>query len=132
MQVGAVCRSKSTGKVLLITSRGTGRWIIPKGWPMEGRSLADAAVQEAWEEGGVKGVIAAQELGRYHYDKAQDSGFSVPVEVRVFLIEVDELFQDFPECDERQRHWYHPSEVAGLVDEPGLSEILTRIGGQRA
>lgn len=132
MQVGAICRSKSTGKVLLITSRGTGRWIIPKGWPMEGRSLADAALQEAWEEGGVKGVIAQREMGRYHYGKAQDSGFAVPVEVRVFLIEVDELFQDFPESDERQRQWYHPVDAAKLVDEPELADILARLGQQHA
>ena len=76
LQVGAVCLDPATGRVLLITSRGTGRWIIPKGWPMPGRSLAEAALQEAWEEAGVR-AKTGEEMGSYHYDKDQDRGFAV-------------------------------------------------------
>ena len=88
MQVAALCLRETTGEVLLVTSRGTGRWIVPKGWPMPGRSLAGAAMQEAWEEAGAKGRIGEAEIGRYHYDKAQDRGFAIPVEVRVFPLYV--------------------------------------------
>ncbi|MDM7459888.1 MAG: NUDIX domain-containing protein, partial [Paracoccus sp. (in: a-proteobacteria)] len=86
MQVGAICRDRVSGDVLLVSSRGTGRWVIPKGWPMAGRSLAEAAAQEAWEEAGIRGRIHEGELGRFTYDKVQDEGFSVPVEIRVFLL----------------------------------------------
>lgn len=75
LQVGALCLDPETGRVLLITSRGTGRWVIPKGWPMEGHSLPGAAAREAWEEAGVEGRVVHEEIGRYAYDKEQDSGF---------------------------------------------------------
>lgn len=129
MQVAALCLDESTGKVLLITSRGTGRWVIPKGWPMAGRTLARAAEQEAWEEAGVRGQINHAELGRYSYDKDQDSGFSVPVEVRVFGLSVSSLADTFPEDDQRDRQWFSPAEAAQRVREPGLKKIL--LGLQR-
>lgn len=124
MQVGAVCRSRTTGEVLLVTSRGTGRWVIPKGWPMAGKTLPGAAATEAWEEAGVRGHIHEAEIGRYRYDKEQDQGYSVPVEVRVFLMEADDLQSDFPEAKERKRRWFSPEEAARRVVEPGLKQIL--------
>lgn len=129
LQVGAVCRDPGTGKVLLITSRGTGRWVIPKGWPMAGRSLAGAAAREAWEEAGVKGRISDAELGRYRYDKAQDSGFAVPVEVAVYALEVEALQDKFPEVAERERQWFTPAEAEAAVDEAGLKAILRGLSG---
>lgn len=124
MQVGAVCVDPETGQVLLISSRGTGRWIIPKGWPMEGRSLAGAAAREAWEEAGVVGRIHRSEIGRYHYQKDQDEGFSVPVDVHVFSLTVRKLADKFPERHERERKWFSPAQAAELVAEPGLAQIL--------
>ncbi|MDP0928068.1 NUDIX hydrolase [Paracoccus onubensis] len=124
LQVGAVCRDPDTGKVLLITSRGTGRWVIPKGWPMAGRSLAGAAAREAWEEAGVEGQVSDDELGRYRYDKAQDSGFSVPVDVAVYTLKVTALQDAFPEAAERERQWFTPIEAEAAVAEPGLKTIL--------
>jgi 8-oxo-dGTP pyrophosphatase MutT (NUDIX family) len=124
MQVGAICRCVQTGDVVLVTSRGTGRWVIPKGWPMEGKTLPAAAATEAWEEAGVEGRMLDAELGRYRYDKKQDRGFSVPVEVRVFLMEAERLRADFPESKQRKRRWFSPAEAARLVVEPGLREIL--------
>ena len=124
LQVAALCLQPETGKVLLVTSRGTGRWIIPKGWPMEGRSLGEAAAQEAWEEAGVRGTLGAQELGRYSYDKQQDRGFAIPVEVRVFPIHVEKLREKFPESEQRERAWFTPAEAAERVDESGLKALL--------
>ncbi|MFD1882559.1 NUDIX hydrolase [Paracoccus pacificus] len=133
MQVGALCVRGTRGErqVLMITSRGTGRWIIPKGWPMKGRGLAEAAAQEAWEEAGVRGDVAATEIGRYHYGKAQDAGFSVPCEVRVFLLTVDDLATDFPETSERRRKWFAPDEAAKLVAEPELAALLQQLNRDR-
>ncbi|WP_347138082.1 NUDIX hydrolase [Paracoccus sp. SSK6] len=124
MQVGALCRCPATGDVLLITSRGTGRWVIPKGWPMKGKTLPGAAATEAWEEAGVQGRVHDTEIGRYRYDKEQDSGYAIPVEVRVFLMDADRLRPDFPEARQRRHRWFSPQEAARLVAEPGLREIL--------
>lgn len=124
MQVGAVCRCPRTGEVLLITSRGTGRWVIPKGWPMAGKSLPAAAATEAWEEAGVTGQIGEAEIGRYSYDKDQDQGYAVRVEVRVFLLEVADLGTDFAEAGQRLRRWFSPQDAARRVVEPGLKQIL--------
>lgn len=124
LQVGALCIDPQSRKVLLITSRGTGRWIIPKGWPMEGRSLPGAAAREAWEEAGVVGRVGHEEVGRYSYDKDHDSGFSVPVEVCVFPLHVTSSTAQFPEADQRNRRWVDPGEAALLVSEPGLQQIL--------
>ncbi|AUH65335.1 NUDIX hydrolase [Paracoccus zhejiangensis] len=124
LQVGAICRKAETGEMLLITSRDTGRWVIPKGWPMEGRSLAHAALQEAWEEAGVRGKVGMTELGRFRYDKRQDKGFAVPVEVALYPVEVLELADDYPEYEERHREWFAPGQAAELVNEAGLKQIL--------
>ncbi|MDO5621251.1 MAG: NUDIX hydrolase [Paracoccus sp. (in: a-proteobacteria)] len=129
MQVGALCLNRPRDMVLLITSRGTGRWIIPKGWPMPGHSLAEAAAQEAWEEAGVRGTLSPAEHGRYHYDKKQDSGFSVPIEVAVFAIEVQELATHFPEEHERHRQWFTPEAAAERVDETELKQLLRALRG---
>lgn len=130
LQVGALCLQEGTGKVLLITSRGTGRWIIPKGWPMEGRSLPGAAAREAWEEAGVEGRVGHEEIGRYNYQKEQDRGFAVPVEVRVFPLHVSREKDRFPESAERRRRWFDPVQAARMVVEPGLQQILLRLAGQ--
>lgn len=134
MQVAALCLDPATGRVLMITSRGTGRWIIPKGWPMSGRSMAEAALQEAWEEAGVRPQPDAPmlELGRYHYDKMQDSGFGIPVEVRVFLIRVAALADSFPEAGGRERRWVAPAEAATMVAEPELAALLRGLAARAA
>lgn len=124
MQVAALCMDQATGQVLLVTSRGTGRWIVPKGWPMPGRSLAGAAMQEAWEEAGARGSADPVEIGRYHYAKDQDRGFAIPVEVRVFPMQVESLAEDYPEAQQRRRRWFAPADAARMVAEPGLQQIL--------
>ncbi|MBA4490764.1 NUDIX hydrolase [Paracoccus sp. S1E-3] len=129
LQVGALCLQPKTGRVLLITSRGTGRWIIPKGWPMDGRSVGGAALREAWEEAGVRGKVEETAFGRYSYDKRLTGGLSAPVEVQVHLVRVERLDKTFPERKERQRRWFTPDEAAELVDEAGLARLLRRLPG---
>ncbi len=126
LQVGALCLRKRDGavQVLLISSRGTGRWIIPKGWPMRGRSLAGAARQEAWEEAGIKGKVAPDPCGSYHYDKGLDQGGAIRVEVLVYKLKTESLAERYPEAGQRRRRWFSPSEAAERVDEPGLKAIL--------
>lgn len=126
-QVAALCtRDGRLGReVLLITSRDTGRWILPKGWPVEGLDDPASALQEAWEEAGVREtMIAKTPLGHYHYFKDLDDGAALPVRVAVFAVEVDRLSDSFPEVEERERAWFAPGEAAELVDEPELKALL--------
>lgn len=127
LQVAALCTrgSGDAKEVLLVTSRGTGRWIIPKGWPIRGLASPQAALQEAWEEAGVKEATSgADPIGTYGYDKITGSGLPLPVETLVYPVEVDALENDFPEAGQRERRWVSPTEAANLVDEPELKSIL--------
>lgn len=126
LQAAAVC-VRSTGRqeeVLIITSRGTGRWILPKGWPMKGKTLAEAAAQEAWEEAGVRGVVGADPIGSYAARKITDTGICLRCSVQVFRLDVSEIADDFPEAGQRRREWITPAEAARLVQEPGLKALL--------
>ncbi|QDC09139.1 NUDIX hydrolase [Oceanicola sp. D3] len=127
LQVAALCYRRTEGEkeVLLVTSRGTGRWIIPKGWPMRGKDSAGAALQEAWEEAGVRSrKVSKKAIGSYTYEKTHDDGWGVPVETLVYPVAVEELAADFPEASERKRMWVSPDEAANMVREPELQDIL--------
>ncbi|MBT8460755.1 MAG: NUDIX hydrolase [Boseongicola sp.] len=127
VQMAALCyRTRETGKqVLLITSRDTGRWIIPKGWPITGKTSSETALQEAWEEAGVReGKADANAIGSYTYDKRFENGSSTKVETTVYPVAVETLVDSFPEADERTRKWVSPQEAANLVDEPELKDLL--------
>ncbi|MDE0968104.1 MAG: NUDIX hydrolase [Octadecabacter sp.] len=127
LQVAALC-TRGVGdekRVLLITSRGTGRWILPKGWPIRGLACSQAALQEAWEEAGVKDATAKDDpIGSYAYDKTMGSGLPVPVEALVYSVSVEGLEVVFPEAGQRELRWVTLTEAANLVDEPELKSIL--------
>ncbi|MDZ4089380.1 MAG: NUDIX hydrolase [Tabrizicola sp.] len=128
MQYGALCwRSGADGvEVLLITSRDTGRWVIPKGWPMPGLSPEAAAAQEAWEEAGVQGTMNPLCVGRYGYQKCLPAGASVPCAVAVYGLRVEDMAKTFPEVKERRRKWFSRAEAATLVAEPELATIIAQ------
>ena len=110
--------------MLLVTS-SSGRWILPKGWPIEGKSPAEAALTEAWEEGGVvSGKVSRKPLGSYIAAKRTASGDDVPSLHRVYAIKVRESADDFPEAHRRDRAWVSPEKAALMVDEEGLRDIL--------
>lgn len=127
-QVAALCWRIEDGKaqVLLVTSRETGRWVLPKGWPKAGMSDPDTARAEAWEEAGVEGQIGAQALGLYAYHKMLRPDAGVPCMVTVFPLKVRSLARDFPERGQRKRRWFSPRKAAQKVDEPELQDILRR------
>ena len=125
-QVAAVAvRRQASGKleVLLVTSRETHRWVVPKGWPWPNVSDHEAAAAEAWEEAGVRGDIRADKLGSFTYDKRRDGEF-VAVDVVVYLLEVTDEEPISPEMNERQRAWFSPSAAAQAVAEPALKTLL--------
>jgi len=131
LQVAALCRrakGDGTEEVLLVTSRDSGRWIIPKGWPIRGLKSSEAALQEAWEEAGVRNSKAdAAPIGTYTYDKRQNAGWDMPVETLVYSVAVNDLSEVFPESHERKRKWVSPSDAAEMVAEPELQMILRQM-----
>lgn len=126
LQVAALCwrRSAKGVRVVLITSRDTGRWVIPKGWPMRRRSEAEAAEREAWEEAGIRGRLSEQSVGLYTYRKVLGPGRAIPCVVRVFPLEVSEQLKTYPETGQRRIKWFSPARAARRVDEPDLARIL--------
>lgn len=125
-QFAALCYRLRKGKVqvLVITSRGLGRWIVPKGWPMHGKTPAESAVLEAWEEAGVKGRSDGRCLGVYSYVKELEGAPNVPCIAMVFAVEVSGLADDYPEAGQRERRWVSRRKAAKMVDEPELARIL--------
>lgn len=116
-------------EVLLITSRGTGRWVLPKGWPQKGKSLARAALSEAYEEAGVRGWLAGAPIGTYAYDKPPDEcGPGYAFAVDVFALRFVRQDDDWPEQGVRTLRWLTPDEAAGRVAEPGLRDLLHLFG----
>ena len=110
-------------EVLLVTSRDTGRWIVPKGWPMPDREDHLAAAQEAQEEAGAQGTASATAIGSYVYKKRRKTG-DISVRVAVYLLEVETLLKDWPERRHRRRAWFSPAKAAALVHEPDLQRLL--------
>lgn len=126
-QFAALCYRVKNDKVqiLLVTSRGSGRWIVPKGWPMDGKTPAESAAQEAWEEAGVTGVADSRPLGLFSYNKMlDDEDMGLPCVAMVYGIKVKSLARNFPEAGQRTRKWVSRKKAAGMVDEPELSRIL--------
>lgn len=128
-QIGAVCWRMNRGKVevLLISSRDTGRWVIPKGWPMDKRTDSQAAEIEAWEEAGVRGAIAEQSLGSFGYEKVLGPKKSQACEVEVFALHVASLQDKFPERKQRRRKWFATDKAARKVNEPQLRSLLKQL-----
>lgn len=125
-QFGALCYRLRDDKaqILLVTSRGTGRWIIPKGWPMDGETPAGAAATEAYEEAGVEGKPSDVCLGIYSYTKNIPKGDSLPIVVAVFPFKVKRVLKDFPEAGQRKRKWFSLKKAAAIISEPELAPLI--------
>ena len=130
LQVAALPWRKSDDgvEIMLITSRDTGRWVLPKGWPESGENLFDAAAREAGEEAGLSGSVSRREIGRYYYAKALSSGKEVPCEVLVYPLEVDKVADKWKERRERKRKWVSPAEAARMLNEPDLCKLISAYG----
>jgi len=116
-------------QIMLLTSRETQRWIIPKGWPVKGRKPAEVASQEAYEEAGLIGqIVGKRPLGNFHYQK-QLAKRVLLCEVRVFSFRVDRQLDDWPEKSQRETQWFDAGEAATLVLEDGLAGLISRFAG---
>lgn len=122
-------------EILLITSRETRRWVIPKGWPHRGLGPAASAAREAFEEAGVLGEVSRKPIGAYRYDKRLKSGRVQHVRVAVYAMRVVEERDAWPEMGEREKQWARGDEAASRVTEPELSRLIGAFnpsGGQAA
>ncbi len=109
--------------VLLITSRETRRWVIPKGWPMKGRKDHQAAAKEALEEAGVAGKVRKQPIGAFTYQKRLTDRVE-PCRVMVYILEVEKQLASWREKDQRKRKWFSQREAAERISEPALASMI--------
>ncbi|MBR0641552.1 NUDIX hydrolase [Plastoroseomonas hellenica] len=114
-------------KVLLVTTRGKCRWVLPKGWAEAGVADAEVAAKEAFEEAGLIGRIDPVPAGRFAYGKRLRGG-RINCQVEVFTLRVERELDKWPEHRERERRWFRFAEAVRLVKEPGLAALLLRVG----
>jgi ADP-ribose pyrophosphatase YjhB (NUDIX family) len=134
LQYGALPYRRHAGggiEIMLITSRETKRWVIPKGWPAQGLSPHDSARNEAMEEGGVVGRIGERPIGFYHYTKLV-AGAALRCKVEVFLLEVEEQLTSWPEEGQRHIRWFEPEEAGEAVQEPELGALIRSLAARLA
>ena len=116
-------RKDGKAEILLLTSRGKGRWGIPKGWPMPERSPQGTARREAYEEAGLKGrVIRRGAIGRYRYSKTAIG----EITVKVFVMQVERQLRTWPEKPERKTRWFKPDEAAARIADRRLGRMLRK------
>lgn len=121
-------QSKKKGlRLLMVTSRTTGRWVLPKGWTEEGMTPWETAALEALEEAGAEGRVMPETIGAYSYGKVLDNGNILPCRVSVYPLAVETLHDKWKESAERSRDWFPPAEAAELVHEPELAALFRKI-----
>jgi 8-oxo-dGTP pyrophosphatase MutT (NUDIX family) len=114
-------------EVLLITSRETRRWIIPKGWRVQKLPPHRSAAHEAMEEAGLVGRIGKSSIGSYGYQKRLSTGSVIPCRVMVFALKVSKQLASWPEQDQRRTKWFKPETAAKAVEEPELRAIIKNL-----
>jgi 8-oxo-dGTP pyrophosphatase MutT (NUDIX family) len=110
------------GRVCMVTSSSGKRWVVPKGMIDPGRTAGESALNEAWEEAGLVGVLGRDPAGSYVYEK-----YGRTHHVLVYVMQVTEEAVDWPERDVRKREWVNPAEAADRIEEPGLREIIEAV-----
>lgn len=111
-------------KVMLVTTRGRKRWMIPKGWPIRGLTPHESAAREAYEEAGLVGETYPEAIGSFDYVKRLSIGLKVRCRVEIFPLRVDHQRQSWPERGERETKWFSPKKASSLVSEPTLRDLL--------
>nr|WP_283938527.1 NUDIX hydrolase [Sphingomonas alba] len=119
-------RTRANGRleILLVTSRDTQQWLLPKGWPMRGHSLAEAAAIEAFEEGGVEGRVDRRPIGSFDYIKSQVPRGRRAIKIVVHPLAVTKVRANWPERLERKRKWFSFRKAAKAVSSEALAELI--------
>lgn len=127
-----VVQTKDGPLVLLITTRGRGRWTIPKGWPKQGLADHDLAAREAFEEAGVEGEIGPQPVGQFRYTKRLHLFSWVKCAVEVYPLQVRLHRTEWREKGSRKMRWASPDDAAALVADAELKALLRDFFRQNA
>jgi 8-oxo-dGTP pyrophosphatase MutT (NUDIX family) len=115
---------------MLLTSRGTGRWVLPKGWAEQDLTGPEVAAKEAFEEAGLVGEVQPDSLGTYSYLKEMPQAQATACRVEVFAMWVDRQLDDWPERAQQARCWFSPTEAAEKVQEDDLRRLLEGLANQ--
>lgn len=132
-QIAALPWRKSTDgevRILLVTSRTNAKWMLPKGWPIKGKSDAETALVEASEEAGIDGQVSDAPIGSYFYLKLYDDGRAVPSQAVVYPIRVTSVAKKWDEKKQRSRRWMRPKKAAEMAFEPDLKRFLSDLDVQ--
>lgn len=111
-------------EILLITSRETARWVIPKGHPVPGLAPPQSAALEAYEEAGIEGEVAEAAIGVFRYRKRIRFGLPRLVRVTVFPLRVTRVLRRWPEAHQRRRQWLPRAAAASAVQEVALRRLI--------
>jgi 8-oxo-dGTP pyrophosphatase MutT (NUDIX family) len=112
-------------QILLVTSRETRRWIVPKGWPIKDLKPAESAAREAYEEAGIRWTVKARSIGSFLYDKRlADPDMMVSCEVKLFALAVERQERDWPEKGQRDSKWVSIDEALHLAGDAGLKDVI--------
>ncbi|MFL2781297.1 MAG: NUDIX hydrolase [Rhodospirillales bacterium] len=133
-QVGCLCYKwvDKKLKVLIITSRTTKRWIIPKGWMQPKLGASGSAAVEAWEEAGVLGICDKKKFGDFKNIKILKDGYPLECIVDVFLMKTITQKAEFPEKDERTVKWIDPEDAASFIRNKSLIHLLKNFDAKKS
>jgi 8-oxo-dGTP pyrophosphatase MutT (NUDIX family) len=128
LQIAALCvrDGGAEPEVLLVSTRDTGRMILPKGWPEADRPAFETAVLEAYEEAGIVGKAVHQPMGSFRSFKGLSNGLRIRTKVLVFKVKVESQLDKFPELGQRKCVWLPLSKAIEKADEPALRRFLKR------
>lgn len=107
------------GRICVVSSRSGKRWVVPKGCLEPGKTAAEIALQEAWEEAGIVGVLQPEPRGTYFYEKA-----GLTCLVTVFVMNVTDVADLWPEHDFRERCWLSAAQARARLDDASLRELV--------
>lgn len=123
-------KSRKGLEVVLVTSRGSGRWILPKGWPELKEAAHETAATEAYEEAGVVGSAESRPFAHFRSYKGLDGGLNLRTRVDVYLIKARDQLEDYPEAGQRNVAWVPVAKAIEMAEEPGLKRVLKRFEAQ--
>lgn len=128
LQIAALCfrQGDQEPEILLVSTRGTGRLILPKGWPETDKPASQTAIIEAYEEAGVVGKADPRPIGSFRSFKGLSDGIRIRTKVLVFKIRLEKQLKDFPEAGQRECRWMPLSKAIETADEPALRRFLRK------
>lgn len=118
----AVIPIRADGRVCVLTSRSGARWVLPKGRIETRQTPRQAAAVEAWEEAGLRGEVGGEPIGTYRYKKNGKQHL-----VTVYVMQVTNVSDDFPEFGQRLREWVSPAAAVTRLEEPELKELIRTV-----